>query len=66
MKRLSLLLFAYLAVSLSGMAQTVITYSYDAAGNRTTRTSSSDAVVADESQTHGESDIHDNSQVTQN
>lgn len=47
MKGLRLILFAFLALPLSSMAQTVITYSYDAAGNRTTRTSSIEVAVID-------------------
>ena len=38
MKVLTLLLFAFLALPLSSLAQTGIEYSYDSAGNRTGRT----------------------------
>lgn len=47
MKKLSLLLGAFLALPLSGMAQTVITYTYDEAGNRTSRTSPGAVAAAD-------------------
>ncbi len=49
MKGLSLLLFAFLALPLSSMAQTVVTYGYDAAGNRTTRVSSVELAATNES-----------------
>ena len=50
MKRLILLLSALLALPLSGMAQRTIAYSYDAAGNRTARTSLTEVAVVNESQ----------------
>ena len=37
MKRLKLLLLVFIVLPISAMAQTIITYSYDDAGNRTTQ-----------------------------
>lgn len=49
MKRLNLVFFVLIVFPLSGVSQTVINYSYDAAGNRTTRTSSIEvAAVAEQ------------------
>ena len=49
MKRLRLILFMFLVLPLSSMAQTVVTYSYDAAGNRATRVSSIEVAIINES-----------------
>ncbi len=49
MTRLRLILFMFLVLPLSSMAQTVVTYDYDAAGNRTTRTLSIEVAVINES-----------------
>lgn len=46
MKHLTLLLLLLAAVQLSGKAQTVITYTYDDAGNRVSRTSSAEVAAA--------------------
>lgn len=45
MKHLTLLLLLLAAVQLSGKAQTVITYTYDDAGNRVSRTSSAEVAA---------------------
>ena len=57
MKRLNLLLLVFIVLPISGMAQTVITYSYDDAGNRTTRTSSIEVAAVAELQAVTESKI---------
>ena len=57
MKRLNLLFLVLIVFPLSSVAQTVITYNYDAAGNRTTRTSSVEVAAIAESQTTDESEI---------
>lgn len=57
MKRLNLLLFILFALPLSSMAQVVVTYSYDAAGNRTGRTMPIEETVINDSQAIGESNI---------
>ena len=57
MKRLKLLLLVFIVLPISGMSQTVITYSYDAAGNRTTRTSSIEVAAVAEPQAITESKI---------
>ncbi len=57
MKRLKLLLLVFIVFPISGMSQTVITYSYDAAGNRTTRTSSIEVAAVAEPQAATESKI---------
>lgn len=57
MKRLKLLLLVFIVLPISGMSQTVITYSYDAAGNRTTRTSSIEVAAVAEPQAITDSKI---------
>lgn len=57
MKGLRLLLFTFLALPLSSMAQTIVTYSYDAAGNRTARTSSIEVAVIHDFPVLEESDV---------
>lgn len=57
MKRLNLLLLVFIVLPISAMAQTVITYSYDDAGNRTTRTSSIEVAAVAEPQAVTESKI---------
>lgn len=51
MKRLNLILLLFIVLPLSSIAQTVITYSYDEAGNRTARTSTAEVAVIYEPQT---------------
>ena len=57
MKRLNLLMLTLIVFPLSSVAQTVITYGYDAAGNRTTRTSSVEVASITESQTSDKLEI---------
>ena len=57
MKRLNLLFLVLIVFPLSSVAQTVITYDYDDAGNRTTRTSSVEVASIAESQTLDKLDI---------
>lgn len=57
MNRLKLLLLVFIVLPVSAMAQTVITYSYDDAGNRTTRTSSIEVAAVVELQAVTESKI---------
>lgn len=57
MKRLKLILLVFIVLPISAMAQTVITYSYDDAGNRTTRTSSIEVAAVAEPQAITESKI---------
>ena len=57
MKRLNLVFFVLIVFPLSGVSQTVINYSYDAAGNRTTRTSSIEVAAVAEPQAVTESKI---------
>lgn len=57
MKRLNLLFLVLIVFPLSSVAQTVITYDYDAAGNRTIRTSSVEIAAIVESQAITESKI---------
>lgn len=57
MKRLNLLMLTLIVFPLSSVAHTVITYGYDAAGNRTTRTSSVEVASITESQTSDKLEI---------
>ena len=57
MKVLSLILFIFLALPLSSRAQTVVIYSYDDAGNRSTRTSLIKVAAINDSPILEESDI---------
>lgn len=57
MKKLNLFLFAFFALPLSVTAQTVVTYTYDDAGNRTSRTSSVEVAAANETPAFEKSNI---------
>ena len=57
MKPLKLLLFVFIVFPLSGKAQTVITYSYDSAGNRVSRTVSTDVAAIDNNHSIEDQDI---------
>ena len=60
MKQLTLLLLLIMAYPMSSLAQTVITYGYDAAGNRIIRTSSPELATISKSSTSSHSNIYPN------
>lgn len=57
MKSLKLVLVVFILLPLSGKAQTVITYSYDAAGNRVSRTVSANVAAIDNNHSIEDQDI---------